>query len=79
MKLLLQLLYFNYNHIHSVSKLTLKTSFAKRGEQVPPNPHPPGGKYYHLGLYLLYVPPKVAQTRNTSIGEHRHCCVTFEI
>ena len=23
--------------------------------------------------------PQVAQARNMSIGEHRHCCVTFEI
>ena len=23
--------------------------------------------------------PQKAQTRNMSIGEHRHCCVTFEI
>ena len=23
--------------------------------------------------------PQVAQARNISIGEHRHCCMTFEI
>ena len=23
--------------------------------------------------------PQVAQARNMSVGEHRHCCVTFEI
>ena len=23
--------------------------------------------------------PQVAQARNMSIGEHRHCCVTFKI
>ena len=25
------------------------------------------------------VKSQVAQARNTSIGEHRHCCITFEI
>ena len=28
---------------------------------------------------LLLNTPQVAQARNMSIGEHRHCCVTFEI
>ena len=23
--------------------------------------------------------PQVAQARNMSIGEHRHCCVTFKL
>ena len=26
-----------------------------------------------------WVAPQVAQARNMSIGEHRHCCVTFKI
>ena len=28
---------------------------------------------------LKYVSSQEAQPRNMSIGEHRHCCVTFEI
>ena len=26
----------------------------------------------------LHISPQVAQARNMSIGEHRHCCVTFK-
>ena len=29
--------------------------------------------------YGRRVPSQVAQARNMSIGEHHHCCVTFEI
>ena len=28
---------------------------------------------------LSYITTEVAQVRNMSIGEHRHCCVTFKI
>ena len=34
----------------------------------------PGNKLHGLDLVLT-----LAQARNMSIGEHRHCCVTFEI
>ena len=27
---------------------------------------------------MHYEAPQVAQARNMSIGEHRHCCVTFK-
>ena len=44
------------------------------------------GENYQRALKLLNealifqcVTPQVAQARNMSIGDHRHCCVTFEI
>ena len=30
-------------------------------------------------LQCTRIPPQVAQARNMSIGEYRHCCVTFKI
>ena len=30
-------------------------------------------------LQCTRIPPQVAQARNMSIGEYRHCCVTFRI
>ena len=33
--------------------------------------------YYFPGI--TQHEPQVAQARNMSIGEHRHCCVTFKI
>ena len=50
-----------------------------------PSPSP---LFYFLALVPFFarpkpkiplVPPQVAQARNMSIDEHRHCCVTFEI
>ena len=35
-------------------------------------------EYYHM-TYIRTTKAQVAQARNMSIGEHRHCCVTFEI
>ena len=32
-----------------------------------------------FGSVMLRVQSQVAQARNMSIGEHRHCCVTFKI
>ena len=40
------------------------------------------GIYYMTGQSVSRVKlegPQVAQARNFSIGEHRHCCITFEI
>ena len=33
----------------------------------------------HQKFISGFVLPQVAQARNMSIGEHRHCCVTFKI
>ena len=33
----------------------------------------------HSHLRIEDVSTQVAQARNISIGEHRHCCATFEI
>ena len=39
-------------------------------------------KNWSFLYWILYegriIRPQVAQARNMSIGEHRHCCVTFE-
>ena len=36
-------------------------------------------KMSHSHLRIKDVSTQVAQARNISIGEHRHCCITFEI
>ena len=36
------------------------------------------GRLCSGGFYDVIL-PQIAQARNMSIGEHRHCCVTFEI
>ena len=50
-----------------------------------PFPSFPGPLYQNevncsaFDLDLMQIKPQVAQARNMSIGEHRHCCVTFKI
>ena len=44
--------------------LEISDNFSQARSSVPPPPH---------------LPPQVAQALNMSIGEHRHCCVTFKI
>ena len=31
------------------------------------------------GSRIVHTPSQVAQAQNMSIGEHRQCCITFEI
>ena len=52
-------------------------------QTISPCPPPPPTPTPHLPLHcnpvISGVATQVAQARNMSIGEHRHCCVIFKI